>query len=418
MKLVRRRSFSSDLASIGVQPTRQSLRDLIWESARGVNRHPARTLLTALGTILGVGAAVATIGLARSAQGSVSSAFNAQRATEVTFVDTSPLGGSSVLTEGEESSLRALKGVTAAGLMWDVDGGQPISVLRNDQFDPSGDNAVDLPIAVATPGALATMGATVSEGRLYDAGNEARHQMVGLLGEAAAKQLGISDLQGSPAVFVGSAAITIVGIIGQVDQQSQVLLGLIVPPFISADVSSATDEHRMIVDTAPGAAQVVGDEGPLVLSADDPMRIDAEVPPDPKLLRQSVEASISALLLVLSVVSASIGAVAIANTTLLSVLQRRPEIGLRRSLGAKPVHITTLILAEAAIIGTFGGVVGTSLGVVVTGAASLMKSWTPSLDLRVVFAAPLCGMAAGIVAGIYPSARATRITPVSALRQP
>jgi putative ABC transport system permease protein len=408
--------FRSERRSIGVPISRLRLVDGLADAITGVARHPARTLLTALGTTLGVGAAVATIGLTGSASASVSDAFDALRATQLTFTDTKPPDPRGI-TLASERTIRELRGVERAGVMWDVDGGKNMNVspLPRD-VDPGGLRTVPMPITAATPAALATIGATIDQGRLYDVGDERRHEMVGLLGRAAAAQLGITNIQDAPAVFVDSTPVTIIGIVGSAQMENRALLGLILPPGASSAFGTG-DTRRLIVKTFAGAAQTIGAQGAPVLAPTNPSRIDPIVPPDPRTLRQHVEGSLKSLLIALALLSLLIGIVAIANTTLMSVMQRVEEIGLRRALGARPIHVAALLLTEAVFIGTFGGILGTSIGVLATAAAAAAKGWVAVLDPRVIILAPLLGTLAGILAGVYPARRATRITPVSALQR-
>lgn len=396
----------------GVEMTRLSPRDAIAESALGVVRRPGRALISSLGTVLGVAAVLTIVGLSDSARSAVASFFNAQLATQVTFADATH-GNGEVLTEPAVARLAALHGVVHAGLVWSIDGAAPFEVARTP--GQSTTSSVPLPFTAASPGALATMHAEVSSGRLYDQGAETRNELVGLLGQAAAAQLGITSTAGSPAVFVNGIPITIIGIVSSVAQQDQALLGVIVPPTLGGLLERGPQARTVIVQTALGAAQLIGRQGPYALSPFDTERVAAQVPPNPATLRQQVEGSLSGLLVVLAAVALVIGTVAIANTTLLAVVQRRAEIGLRRALGFTPRHIAALVLGEAAIVGIIGGTLGMTLGVLATGAASISRGWTPVLDYRLIVLAPLGGMLIGMVAGAYPSWRASRITPVAAL---
>nr|WP_324290519.1 ABC transporter permease [Streptomyces sp. H27-H5] len=112
-----------------------------------------------------------------------------------------------------------------------------------------------------------------------------------------------------------------------------------------------------------------------------------------------------------------IGAVGIANTTLVAVLERTSEIGLRRALGARGRHVAAQFLTEAATLGTLGGLVGTSLGELTVVAVSLARDWTPVIHPATVAAAPLTGLVTGLPAGLHPAWRAARIEPVEALRR-
>lgn len=120
--------------------------------------------------------------------------------------------------------------------------------------------------------------------------------------------------------------------------------------------------------------------------------------------------------MVLGGVSLLVGAIGIANVTLVSVMERTGEIGLRRSLGASRRHIALQFLAESSAIGFVGGILGASVGVLVVVAVAAYNSWTPVLDAAIVLATPIVGMIVGLAAGSYPASRAAHLEPVDALR--
>lgn len=173
----------------------------------------------------------------------------------------------------------------------------------------------------------------------------------------------------------------------------------------------------MIVETRLGAAKVVAQQLPLALRPDAPNRFRAIAPPDPQALRGSVTADLNALFMLLAAITLVIGGVSIANTTFVAVLERTSEIGLRRSLGARPRHIAAHFLAESAALGTLGGLVGTSLGVAVVVFVALAQEWTAVLQPWTVLPAPAAGTLVGVAAGLYPAIRAAKVEPVEALRR-
>jgi len=391
-------------------------RDAIRDSTFGIVRRPTRTLLTALGIALGVASIVGTIGMSQSARGAVSSVFNAQLATQVSFAEVGNSSSTPLLSQKSENVIERINGVIHAGFMSQVDDAQPISVSRSPGILPGTEGSFDFPFTVATPGALETMHASVSIGRLYDNGFETRHAMVALIGSNVADELGITQINDGPAIFVNSIPLTIIGIVNAVSQQNQVLDDVIVPPDEGLIVGTSVGPPTIIVQTELGAAQVVGAEGPYALSPDNPDAIVAQVPPDPSTLRLRIESSLTSLLLILALVSLAIGMVAIANTTLLSVVQRTAEIGLRRSLGARPKHIALLVVIEGAMVGAVGGVLGASLGILVTALTAVAKGWTAELSWQAAVLAPILGAFVGIIAGLYPARRASKLSPVSALQ--
>jgi ABC-type antimicrobial peptide transport system permease subunit len=133
-------------------------------------------------------------------------------------------------------------------------------------------------------------------------------------------------------------------------------------------------------------------------------------------LRAQVQGALSSLLSVLSFAGLGIGLLSITAVTIMSVAQRRTEIGLRRAVGYGRPQIALLILLEASVVGLLGGVLGASVGVLATSAISSSNHWTPVIDPTLLIVAPLIGVGIGVLASAYPAGRAASITPMSALR--
>ena len=152
------------------------------------------------------------------------------------------------------------------------------------------------------------------------------------------------------------------------------------------------------------------------LNPSDPSLLRVAAPPDPEQLRGGVKNDLQALFLLLGGVSLLVGALGIANVTLVSVLERVGEIGLRRALGAARRHIAAQFLIESTVMGLLGGIIGTSLGTLVVVGVAASRTWTPVLEPWVPLIAPLIGGLIGLLSGTYPSLRAAAMEPVEALR--
>ncbi len=400
---------------VSQQPPRLRRGDIFREATAAVARRPARTLLTALGTILGVGAFVTTTGLAQTASAQVSSRFDALLATEVRLVDASP-DGTNPFPDDVDERLQALNGVNHAGLMYTIDDGghlEPRTMARR----PIATSGQPIPVIAATPGAISASRPTLTVGRVYDEWHQTRGERVALLGRSAASQLGVTHLDQQPVVFLGDTAYSLLGIIDDVARNPDILLAVIIPTTAAATQFNVRNvEREVVIDTAPGAAQLIGRQAPLALRPQNPERLQALVPPDPQSLRIEVESDIQTLFYALSGLALLVGAVAIANATLLNVIERRPEIGLRRALGATRGHITRQITIEAALTGSIAGILGTSLGILAVAATAVARHWTPVIDPNVIFAAPAIGLVTGAAAGAFPAIRAARTPPADALR--
>ncbi len=388
--------------------------DTIGEAIAAIAQRPVRTLLTALGTILGVGAFVTTTGLADTARAQVSARFDALKATEVRIQDADP-DGTNPFPDDVDERLEALNGINHAGLSYPVDNIDQLQP-RSSATRPAGAYQ-PIPVLAATPGALAATLPTLDTGRLYDQFHQQRSERVAVVGRVAAEQLGITRLDNQPAVFIGDIAYTVVGIIDDVARNPDVLLSISIPTSTEQDlITSPAPTYEVLIDTAPGAAPLAGRQALIVLRPQEPERLQALVPPDPETLRNNVESDVTGLYYALAALALLIGTIAIANATLLNTIERRPEIGLRRALGATRTHIVRQITLEAAITGALAGIGGTAIAIYAIAAVAHQRGWTATLDPTIVALAPLIGLITGALAGIAPALRAAQTPPATTLR--
>ncbi|MFD9029739.1 ABC transporter permease [Streptomyces sp. NPDC059567] len=399
--------------------SRLRARDLVSEALAGVLQRPARSVLTSLGTVLGVGTFVAILGLTATASSQIDDRFNALSATEVTVEDIAreqdEFQDLTFPTDADDR-VEGLNGVRNAGVYWPVrlDEG---TAVRSAPVGASGDGG-QIQVMAASSGVLSAAVPTLTEGRTFDAWHDSTHQHVAVLGAGVASRLGITTLETRPAVFIGNEAFTVIGIVGDVQRKADLLLSVVVPRTTAQKVwGPPAGGAKMLIETEIGAASQVAGEAAVALDPAHPEYFKAVPPADPRALRNEVSGDLDQLFLLLAAICLFIGTIGIANTTLVAVLERTGEIGLRRALGACGRHITSQFLAESGVLGALGGLVGTSLGTLTVVGVALARDWTPVIHPGTVAAAPAIGLVTGLVAGLYPAWRASRIQPVEALRR-
>lgn len=380
-------------------------------------------MLTILGTVLGVVALVATLGLTKTSGNQIVSRIDELQATSVSVSNRSegggfffgPRTGISVIPWDAEERMERLNGVVAAGTLTRVDtaGALVSSVPIN---DPLGQSEFAMDVLAVSPGLFDAVLADLGTGRFFDAGHSERHDPVAVLGSGAAARLNVSRVEQQPAVFVGDTTLAVIGIIADVRREPALLNSVIIPDGTARALFNTEAPAEVHIRTELGAAQLIGEQAPLALAPNTPEQLRVNVPPPLQAVTSGVREDLDSQFLILGGIALLVGAIGIANVTLVSVLERVGEIGLRRATGARRRHIAAQFLAESAAMGFVGGILGASLGVLVIVGVSAQRQWTPVLDLYVPLLAIPGGTLIGLVAGLYPSWRASRLEPVDALR--
>lgn len=396
-----------------------TVRDLFNEALAGMFARPGRMMLTVAGVVIGLTALVATLGLSRTAGNRITSEFDPLAATEL-FVTARP-GAAGIIDPkaipwDAPERLRRLNGVVAVGTMSEVDVRNAL-VSSSAVKDPVNQTAFKLGVHAASPDLFAAVRAHLAAGRVPDEGHSERADRVAVLGADAAKRLGITNLDALPAFYVGDHLYLVIGILKDVVRKPELLSSVIIPEGTARHEFGLVGPSTVVIETKIGAARIIADQTRMALRPDDPRVLKVDIPPEPRRVRDEVESDVNILFLLLGGLSLVVGALGIANITLVSVMERIGEIGLRRAIGATRAHIAIQFLIESASMGIIGGILGASLGVIIVVLVSAYQVWTPVLDPWAPLVAPLIGGAIGLLSGLYPALRAANLEPVEAFRK-
>lgn len=391
--------------------------DLADEASAGLFARPGRMVLTVSGTVIGIAALVATLGLARTTGNRILGRFDELAATEIFITTQTAADGTTQewLPWDAPARMQRLNGVVAAGNLTSVDTNGAL-ISTSPISDPTSQTEFELPVQAASPGLFKAVRANLATGRFLDGGNSVRADRVVVLGSGAAIRLGITSVAQMPALRIGDDVYLIVGILDTVARQQDLMGAVIIPEGTARAEYGVTSPELVVVETQIGAAALIAQQTPPALRPDSVAALKVASPPEPKRVKDAVVNDLNTLFLLLGGVSLLVGAIGIANVTLVSVIERTSEIGLRRAIGATRTHIAAQFLLESTAMGFIGGIVGASLGSVVVVVVAAVQGWTPVLDPMTPLLAPIGGAVIGLVSGTYPAMRATRMEPVMALR--
>jgi putative ABC transport system permease protein len=420
------RGQATDGAAWGAAPVipradRFSLQDLLVEASFGIGAKPSRLIMTTLGTVLGIASLVVTVGFAQTAAGQIANQFDAVSATQVVIEPASARGNdgteraAAVLPWDAAARVSRLAGVESAGLVADVDvRDQPVTSVPVN--DPSAPATVNPAVVGASAGLLDAVRGRVVTGRFFDAGHDARADRVAVLGVRAAEQLGVNRVDSQPSIFIGGVPYAVIGIIEKVERRSDLLDSVVLPMgTVRADLGVLAP-GELQVHIAVGAGDLVSTQAPIALDPNGPENFEVQAPSSSSDLRDNVQADINIVFLILGGIALLAGGLGIANVTMLSVMERTGEIGLRRALGATRRHIARQFMVESVVIGLLGGLIGSALGVFAVVIVSVLQGWTPILDPWLAVGSALLGAVVGLAAGALPARRASSIEPITALR--
>ena len=397
---------------MSASPWRSRLRpaDLIGTGTVGLRTRRARAAFTALGIAIGIASMVAVLGISASSRADLLAELD-KLGTNLLQVQPGQdfFGNEKTLRPESTSMVRRVGPVDDASAVSKLNA----SVRRNDREPTAVRNGVDL--YATDVGLLDTLEGSVASGRWHDRASAELPTVV--LGAVAAERLGIGDADVGARVWIGDRWFSVIGVLDPLplnpDIDRAALIGL--------DAARTVLDAKALPSTiylrsAPEHVDAVRNVLARTVSPGSPEEVSVSRPSDALAARAEVDQNLQRLLLGLGGVALLVGGVGIANVMIISVLERRTEIGVRRALGATRGHIRNQFVVESTLLALLGGLLGVAAGFGVTGFYANRQGWLVALPLQGLVLGVLAALAIGAVSGLYPAIRAARLDPADAVR--
>jgi putative ABC transport system permease protein len=391
-------------------PSRLAPRDVLRVGALGLVSRKLRAGLSVLGIAIGIAALVAVLGISESSRSDLLAQLDSLGTNLLTAgPGQSFLGASATLPDDAATMVARIGPVEAVSSVATVDA----TVRRNELIDENETGGIA--VAAADTSLLSTLGGSMRTGRFLTSATEGLPTVV--LGSVAAERLGIDEA--GVQVYIAGTRYTVVGIMEELplaqDLDRTALIGF-GQATAAAGGGDRPDISRIYVRADPDQVTDVRDVMAATANPENPEEVDVSRPSDVLEARAATDEALTALFLGLGAVALLVGGIGIANVMVISVLERRSEIGLRRALGATERHVGVQFLTESLILATLGGIGGLVVGSAVTAAYALSQGWSVTVPVVALAGGMGAALVIGMVAGLYPAIRAARLSPTDALR--
>lgn len=393
-----------------LEPAKLLLLDVVRLAAYGLRARPLRVVLSALGIAIGIAAMISVVGISTSSRAQLNQLLSELGTNLLSASPGTSMFGEAATMPPESLAMigrmEAVEAVSAIGLIADA------KIYRNDRIPVS--QSGGMAVFAARLDLLDTVAASIAAGSWLNAATAEYPAVV--LGSRAASRLGIGpELIGQP-IWLGGRWFTVVGILAPVSLVPGLdLSALIGWPAGERYLDFEGDISTLYVLTDPDAVEAVRSLLARTANPEQPNEVDVSRPSDALAAEVAADVAFTGLLLGLGAVALLVGGIGVANTMVISVLERRAEIGLRRSQGATRGHIRIQFFGEALLLALLGGASGILIGWLVTFVYARLQGWPLDIPLWVAAGGMGATLLIGGVAGLYPAIRAARLPPTEAL---
>ena len=392
-------------------PSRIHLSDLVRTATVGIRSRKMRAGLSAIGIMIGIASVVGILGLSESSKSELLARLDRLGTNLLTVEPDGGFGrGDGNLPADAASMISRIAPVDATSMVSLVEG---VNVYRNDLI-PEGKTG-GISVQAVDSKLLDVLAGSLADGVWFDDAKSGFPTVV--LGSVAAERLGIREVTGVQPLWLGEQWFIVIGVLTTFELAPDLDRAALVGH--SAAETYLDHENlptRVVVRVDPRRIDQVTTVLAATANPEFPEEVVVDRPSEALEAAEAAEDTLTTLFLGLGSIALIVGGVGIANVMVISVIERRGEIGLRRALGATRRHIASQFLGEALLLALMGGVGGVIVGIMATAIYANVKGWSLIVPPIAIIGGLSAALLIGGVAGLYPATRAARLSPTEALR--